>query len=180
MSVKRHCKWFNHTACQAEFAKLAIGYTMAEKDAQSVPYIPISEISLLKRRFEKHDTLGCIVAPVEEDSILKKFHYVKKPGECPLSAPEQFGAYTDGAFREAYLHGRNYYETFQGKMLNILELNPELKEQVAIVPYDEMTMLLKEDYSKKAFHTPRDLFTESLGVDLDEFTFGMNAFCGER
>jgi hypothetical protein len=176
MSVKHHCRWFNHTSCQEEFARLDIGYTMADKGAESVPYIPISEISFLKRHFVQHETLGTIVAPVEEASILKKFHYVKKPGECPLSAAEQFGAYTDGAFREAYLHGRDYYLDFQSKILNIVSLNPELEEQVAVIPYEEMTEVLRGDYERKAFHDPKNLFAESLGVDREELIGGMSQF----
>jgi len=165
MSVKHHCKWYTHTSCQAEFAKLDIGYTMAEKTAESLPYIPIDQISFLKRNFIVHETLGKIVAPIEIDSILKKFYYVKKPNETPLSVGEQFGAYTDGAFREAYLHGRNYYETFQQSMRNIVAKNPELKYAVDFIPYEEMTKILKPYYMEDYVNDNKKLFAESIGVE---------------
>jgi len=165
MSVKHHCKWYTHTSCQAEFAKLDIGYTMAEKTAESLPYIPIDQISFLKRNFVVHETLGKIVAPIEIDSILKKFYYVKKPNETPLSVGEQFGAYTDGAFREAYLHGRNYYEKFQQSMRNIVTKNPDLKYTVDFIPYEEMTKILKPYYMEEYVNDNKKLFAESIGVE---------------
>jgi hypothetical protein len=168
MSVKHHCKWFNHTSCQKEFAKLDIGYTMADKDAKSVPYISINEISFLKRSFVRHETLDRIVAPIEEDSILKKFHWVKKPNESPLSPAEQFGAYTDGAFREAYLHGREYYDDFCMKIGAIVDSNPELKPQVAFIPYAEMTQILNPYYHETYVNDDSKLFTESFGVPEDD------------
>jgi energy-coupling factor transporter ATP-binding protein EcfA2 len=167
MGVNRRCRWFTHTACQMEFAKLGIEYTMADKDAKSVPYITIDELSFLKRGFSKHETLNKIVAPIEEDSILKKFHWVKKPNESPLSFEEQFGAYTDGSFREAYLFGREYYDNFVSKIRNIVELNPELKHQVSFIPYDEMTNTLRPYYQDSYVNDNKKLFAESLGEDFE-------------
>jgi hypothetical protein len=165
MGVRKDCGWFNHSACLAEFEKIGIGYTMADKDAKSVPYLPLSQISFLKRGFQYHEELATIVAPIEEDSILKKFHFVKKPNESPLSFEAQWGAYTDGAFREAYLLGREYYETFSSKMQEIVRLNPELKMHVSFIPYPEMTNILKNDYTGDYHLKPRKLFAESIGVE---------------
>lgn len=168
MSVKHHCKWYTHTTCQAEFEKLDIGYTMAEKTAQSVHYIPIEEISFLKRKFVFHETLKTIVAPIEEDSILKKFYYIKKPNESPLCPGEQFGAYTDGSFREAYLHGREYYENFVSQIRRIVDLNPELQYRVSFVPYDEMTYTLSFAYAKDYVNNNKKLFAESCGLQGED------------
>lgn len=172
MSVKHHCKWYTHTACQAEFEKLDIGYTMAQKDAASRPYIPIEEISFLKRNFVLHKELKIIVGPIEEDSSLKRFHYVKKPNECPLTAEEQFGCYTDGAFRDYYIRGREAYDSFITKMKNIVSVNQTLSGFVAFIPYDEMTQILKHDYSidYKSTDLPMKLFMESMGVSEDDLS----------
>lgn len=170
MSVKHHCKWFTHTACQKEFERLDIGYTMADKGAESVPYIPIELISFLKRNFVKHETLNKIVAPIEEDSILKKFFWIKKPTETPLSFAEQFGAYTDGSFREAYLHGKVYYEQFIEKILAIIAKNPELKAQVSIIPYGEMTKVLSPYYHDDYKSNNKRLFAESCGIHSEDST----------
>lgn len=167
MSVKHHCKWYTHTTCQAEFERLDIGYTMADKEAKSLHYIPISEISFLKRKFVMHETLKKIVAPIEEDSILKKFFYIKKPNETPLSPEEQFGAYTDGSFREAYLHGREYYNKFVTHINVIANQNSELRHHIAFIPYDEMTMVLAPNYADDYVNDNGKLYAESCGV-LDE------------
>lgn len=168
MSVKKHCKWYTHTSCQKEFEKLDIGYTMAEKDAKSVPYITIDEISFLKRSFRKHDVLDKMVAPIEEDSTLKKFYWIKKPNETPLSPAEQFGAYTDGAFRDMYLRGRVEYEAFTEKIQKIVQLNPELKSQVSFIPYAEMTQIVSPFYKDDYVNDNKKLFTESCGIDSED------------
>lgn len=167
MSVKHHCKWYTHTNCQKEFEKLDIGYTMAEKDSVSRPYIGIEEISFLKRSFVKHETLGVIVAPIEEDSILKRFHWLKKPTESPLSFEEQFGAYTDGALRDYYLKGKEQYNVFLQKLHNIVDLNPSLRGTIYFLSYEEMTEILKSDYSKDYKNKNIKLFAESMGLDSD-------------
>lgn len=162
--VHRSCGWYNHTACQKVFENLAIEYTMAEKEAKSVPYLHLSKISFLKRSFVKHDGLGMVVAPIEHDSIMKKFYFVKKTTESPLSHEEQFGAYTDNSFREAYLHGQSFYDDFQNKMKEIVQLNPSLRPHVVWISYAEMTQILKHDYELNLTN-PRKLFAESMGCD---------------
>jgi hypothetical protein len=168
MGVNERCKWFTHTACQKEFEKLDIEYTMADKTSESVPYITIDDLNFLKRGFKQHETLKTIVAPIEEDSILKKFHWIKKPSESPLSFQEQFGAYTDNSFREAYLFGRKFYDDFQMKIRNIVDANPELKYQVLFIPYDEMTQILKPYYLDSYVNDNKKLFAESCGVKEED------------
>jgi energy-coupling factor transporter ATP-binding protein EcfA2 len=168
MSVKKHCKWYTHTTCQEEFAKLDIGYTMAEKSAQSVHYISMADISFLKRKFVYHETLKKIVAPIENDSILKKFHYIKKPNESPLSPEEQFGAYTDTSLREAYLHGEKYYNDFLRQIGTIVNANPLLSHSTAFIPYEEMTLTLKPAYEADYVNDNSKLFMESCGLDIDD------------
>jgi hypothetical protein len=164
MSVRRHCGWFTHTSCQAEFEKLGIGYTMAQKDAKSRPYIGIEEVSFLKRSFVQHKDLGKIVAPIEVDSILKKFHYIKKPTESPLSPGEQFAAYADGSLREMFLYGRHDYEVFLIKLKNIVGKNPELKGRVSFILYDEMKKLVEPAYAHDYVNDNRKLFAESMDL----------------
>jgi energy-coupling factor transporter ATP-binding protein EcfA2 len=168
MSVKKHCKWYTHTACQAEFEKLDVGYTMADKDAKSVPYISIDRISFLKRGFRYEETLGKIVAPIEEDSITKKFYWIKKANESPLLPEEQFAAYLDTSLRESYLHGKAFYQTMMDKFRAIVDENPRLKPHAAFIPYEEMTQLLLPSYREDYVNDNRKLFAESCGVDSDD------------
>lgn len=171
MSVKHHCSWFTHTSCQEEFKRLGIGYTMADKNAASRPYIDITEVSFLKRGFVVHPELNSVVGPIEEDSILKRFHWIKKPTETPLNFEEQFGAYTDGAFREKYLYGRKVYDEFSANINNIVKENPSLKGVVQFIPYDEMTVILRPDYSSDYVNKNEKLFAESFGVSMDELYY---------
>jgi hypothetical protein len=147
MGVKSHCHWFTHTACQKVFEDLDLEYTMADKKSDSQAYITIDEISFLKRKFTYHVDLNAIVAPIERDSILKRFHWLKKPDETPLNFEEQFSAYADGAFREMCLFGEEQYNDFITKMENIVSLNDSLKGFVIFIPYKEMVEILSPDYS---------------------------------
>jgi hypothetical protein len=88
--------------------------------------------------------------------------------ECPLSHEEQFGAYTDGAIREAFLHGREFYEDFLGKLRSIVEKNPSLVGVISFIPYQEMLTTLQPDYVPGSQeHKPRKFFAESIGLLSD-------------
>ncbi len=71
MGVSKRCPWFNHTAIQQELALVGITYTMADKEAESVPYIDIDEVSFLKRYWRWDEDLEAYVCPLEEGSIEK-------------------------------------------------------------------------------------------------------------
>lgn len=74
MTVSKGFEDFNHTAIAAELAEVDIKYTMAEKDAESVPFINLSDASFLKHYAVYDDELGLYRAPVEEGSIAKMLH----------------------------------------------------------------------------------------------------------
>ncbi len=69
--VSEEAPYFTHTSVQNELAKIGVGYTMADKTAESIPYIPISEVSFLKRFWRWDEDIGAYVCPIEEDSIIK-------------------------------------------------------------------------------------------------------------
>jgi hypothetical protein len=101
---------FNHTRVSEELAKVGIVYTMADKEAQSVPYIPFEQVSFLKRHFVWDDNLQQFLAPIEEASISKSLHnYIKRKGSDTL--PEKIAADAiKNAQREYFRHGRSVYE----------------------------------------------------------------------
>jgi hypothetical protein len=166
MSVNKWCKWFTHTTCQQTLAEVGIEYTMADKKTESVPYISWKETSFLKRSFRYEPNFGPYVAPIEADSILKKFYYIKKSSESPLSAEEQFAAYCDGAFREAYLHGEDYYKSFSQSIKNIVTKNASLASHVVFIPYNEMTAVLRPYYAPD-YQFKGKLFAEDWNVRLE-------------
>lgn len=148
MSVSTKIPWFSHTTCQLEFEKVDIQYTMADKGSKSRHYIALAEASFLKRSFAYHKDLRCFVAPLEIDSILKRFHWVKKPSETPLNFEEQFSAYVDGALRDMFLHGQESYLDFCLKINNVISLNESLKTRLYIPTYAEMLTLMKPYYMR--------------------------------
>ena len=100
---------FNHTRVSNELAKVGIKYTMADKEAESGPYIKFSEVSFLKRFFVWSNDVQQYVAPIEEASISKSLHnYMKRKGSDTL--PEKIAADAiKNAQREYFRHGRDIY-----------------------------------------------------------------------
>jgi hypothetical protein len=143
---------YNHTMIQSVFAEWGIQYTMADKNADSVPYQKVSEISFLKRKFVEHPDLG-IVAPIEYDSIVKCFYYWVRTKNTPLSFPQQFREAVKSQVREAFLHGPEFYDEFCRGIHLLQEGSQEMNEEFQIkwngfiLPtYDEMLEELRDDY----------------------------------
>lgn len=71
MGVHKDAGFFNHTAIQGVLAAIGVRYTMADKEAESVPYIHIDDVSFLKRTWRFDEDVGAYLAPLEEASIGK-------------------------------------------------------------------------------------------------------------
>jgi hypothetical protein len=101
---------FNHTSLSEELAKIGITYTMADKEAESVPFIPFSEVTFLKRHFRWCEESQNFKAPIEEASVAKSLHnYMKRKGSDTL--PEEISAQViRGANFEFFHHGREVFE----------------------------------------------------------------------
>jgi hypothetical protein len=111
LGVKDTIPHYNHTMIQSVFARWGIQYTMADKNADSVPYQSIDKVSFLKRTFKKHQELG-IVGAIEVESIVKSFYYYVKRQNTNLTPPQQFDELVKSQVREAVLHGREFYDWF--------------------------------------------------------------------
>jgi hypothetical protein len=74
MSVKRGYKQYNHSRIAQEFASMGITYTMAEKTAESIPYIHADEASFLKHTPVWDEERGLFRAEIELKSIQKMLH----------------------------------------------------------------------------------------------------------
>ena len=165
MGVKPTCTYYTHTLCQEEFERIGIKYTMAQKDAVSRPYIPLSELSFLKRSFAWHDELETWVAPIEMESTIKKFHFVKKPNESPLNFCEQFAAHLDSALRDSVLRGKDEYESFVGKIRRIVDRNPDLRMHVILHTYKEMLDLIRPNFTTTGLDYHDTLFENNLTME---------------
>lgn len=156
MGVDDSIPEFNHTAIQEVFASWGIKYTMADKEADSVPFQIIEEVSFLKRVFRYHPQLDAIVAPLEEESLSKKFYWWTKSKNTPLTFPEQFQANFESQAREAYLHGVDFYEEFCAKCERIVAASQSGDERFAL-PWNTIQPVSAERMNSMlidAYHPP--------------------------
>lgn len=109
MTVSKDIDWFDHTVIQQELGAAGIKYTMAEKEAESVPFIPLSEVTFLKRSFVYSEEVGGWLAPLDRKSISKMLMvHVQSKTDCVEhqtvsavgSAVREFFMYGSGEFKE--------------------------------------------------------------------------------
>ncbi|APG78992.1 hypothetical protein 1 [Changjiang picorna-like virus 3] len=100
--------FFNHTTIQAALKTIGIGYTMADKAAESVPYISIDQVTFLKRSWVFNDELNCYLAPLEHESIEKSLMTWTR--SKAISKENQAVDVITSAMREYFFYGREVYE----------------------------------------------------------------------
>jgi len=106
--VSKRVPWFHHTSVQKALADISVGYTMADKEAESVPYIHIDEVSFLKRTWRWDEDLGAWAAPLDEESIGKSLtRVVKSKTLCPEA---QAVAVMESAYAEYFFYGKAKFE----------------------------------------------------------------------
>jgi hypothetical protein len=121
MGISKDAPWFNHTSISDCLATIGVTYTMADKTAQSIPYINISETSFLKRKFVFDPTLKRVVAPLDEESIERSLTvWVRSKS---ITEEEQALAVISSAIREYFFHGK---EIFEQKRLMFVQTIKEL------------------------------------------------------
>ena len=93
---------FNHTAIAEVLRRKGVPYTMADKEAESVPYINIKDADFLKRKFVRsHD--GKIIAPLNITSTYKSLCMMVEKGN--IGEYQQIAQSYLSARREWSLHG---------------------------------------------------------------------------
>lgn len=108
MGVSPECPWFNHTSIAGVLANVGITYTMADKEAKSVPYVHIDSCSFLKRGWRWDADLGAYCAPLEEASIIRSLMTVV---ESKTITPEAQAVETLASAQHEYFHyGREKFE----------------------------------------------------------------------
>lgn len=109
MGVSRSASFFNHTAIQKVLSDVGITYTMADKEAVSIPFIHIDDISFLKRLWRWDNDVKAYLAPLEEDSIIKS---LTMNTESKTLCDEAHAIATlESAHSEYFFHGRQMFDT---------------------------------------------------------------------
>lgn len=119
MGVNEDCDFFNHTIFRDGLAGIDIGYTMADKNAESVPFIHISQASFLKRTWRYEPDIEGYTCPLEHDSINKMLMInVRSKNVVP---EVQYASVLDSAAREYFYYGREVFEEKRALLLELIE-----------------------------------------------------------
>jgi len=131
-SVDRNkAPFFNHTTIQKALKSIGIGYTMADKTAESVPYISIEDVTFLKRSWVFNDELNCYLAPLEHESIEKSLMTWTR--SKAISKENQAVDVITSAMREYFFYGRDVYEQKSNLLKHVvdkLDLHPYVHDAV--------------------------------------------------
>jgi hypothetical protein len=119
MGVSKEAPQFNHVNIQHALGEVGITYTMPDKEAESVPYVSIDEVSFLKRTWRYDDELNCFVAPLEEASIEKMLMVgVSSKTVC---AQTQAVDVVNSAVREYFWYGSSVFNDKREMLMEITE-----------------------------------------------------------
>jgi hypothetical protein len=123
---------YNHTSITKVFSGIGITYTMADKTAESRPYISHTEVTFLKRKFVDHECFpGMKVAALDPNSIYKMLCYTIPSKGC--SDEEQLAAALASAQAEAFFHGKAFFDQIAA-LIEDLPKTPELCSRMAACP----------------------------------------------
>jgi len=138
MNVVESNKWFNHTAISELLRSVRVTYTMADKDRESVPFIPLSEVSFLKRSFRFEEAVNGYVAPLELASVHKALMLT-----IPSKMVSLEKAYADCIVSQndtMWHHGRDEFERFQLLLFDLIQaLELESYFVRPLLSFDELT-----------------------------------------
>lgn len=107
MGVSKECPEFNHTSISEALNTIGVIYTMADKEAKSIPYINIKDGSFLKRSFVFDNDIGTIVAPLELSSFDKML--TARLPKADMAAEAHAICVIETAQREYFFHGKEKF-----------------------------------------------------------------------
>jgi len=119
MSVKASIPWFNHTSIAKALSDWGMTYTMADKNAVSVPYVDIEQCTFLKRSWVWSEQYGRYLCPLEEASLMKTLHtYVESSA---IDVREQHAQLLLAANREYFMFGEEVFDARRDMMTTLAE-----------------------------------------------------------
>jgi hypothetical protein len=120
--VRVGCDWFNHTNIQMALRQINVGYTMADKGAESIPFIHIDDVSFLKRTWRWNAEVLNWVCPLEEASITKSLT-MWVPSKT-IDKYKQMVEVIVSANNEYFFYGKEKFEEKHQFFKGLLEREP--------------------------------------------------------
>jgi hypothetical protein len=147
MSVKKGYDAYNHTRVAQVLAKAGITYTMADKEAESVPFIKGSEAGFLKHDAIWDDELKLYRAVIDESSIQKTLHaHMKSDVLCEEA--HSASAITD-VLDKYFQFGRETYNKRRSQLEEVARECNILGYIGELLTYDEQLEHYCKNYSWK-------------------------------
>lgn len=173
--------FLTHTAIAEVMADAGIDYTMADKTSVSRPFIPLTEVTFLKRYFrfdESKGPCGMFIAPLERLSCFKPL--LCRDTTSALTQNEHCGESLANLLRESYFRGEAQFNSDRASAQRIVdefELRTYLHEE-RLRTYEEMDAWWREKYLGPSALDPSGL---SLQADAEEVSEeeGAHAFPSE-
>jgi len=119
MGVHPSVRGFDHTILAAKLAEIGVGYTMADKEAESIPFVSLDDTSFLKRRWVYMPEVGSHVAQLELESIRKSL-MVHIPSKT-VCVEAQMMSSMSSALREMFFYGRAEYEQCRSLLQELVQ-----------------------------------------------------------
>nr|ULF99940.1 MAG: hypothetical protein [Marnaviridae sp.] len=138
MGVHPNEPWFNHTSIQKVLADIDIGYTMADKEAESVPYVNLTQVNFLKRAWRWDEDIGAHVAPLDHSSIAKMLTVCTRSNNVTPEAHAMNVIQT--AVREYFWYGREVFEQ-KRELFQSIVVECELQDYVEAATFPEWSEL---------------------------------------
>ncbi len=138
MGVSDECPDFHHTRISVIMKLIGVEYTMAEKEAASIPYIHIDSSSFLKRRFVYDTDVGAVVCPLDHSSIDKML--TSRLDEGTLDTRAHSICVIETALREYFFYGKECFEDrrkFFQKLIEECQLGAWV-EKSTLPTYDQL------------------------------------------
>lgn len=144
MSVKDGYEKYNHTSIQEVLGAKGLAYTMADKSTISKPYIPIEEVTLLKRRFVWSPEFETYMCPIEEKSIYRcLYSHMLENGDHSETVRDHCMHMCDTAMAEWFYFGRDVYDDRFSKVCTLLDRVGMSEHKVRLLSYDQQVLGFK-------------------------------------